>query len=97
MPSDLNDSCGQNVKIYVHVGTHVEVPHIWSNILVVRANLQNLAAGKSRIECELERHRSLGSFDDDQIIVLALEAGCGKVRGVGAQQPAADLSNAPVL
>ena len=33
----------------------------------------------------------LGAFNHDQVIVLALEAGCGKVRGAGAQQPPVDL------
>jgi hypothetical protein len=29
--------------------------------------------------------------DHDQIVVLPFEAGCGKVRGAGAQQLAVDL------
>ena len=38
---------------------------------------------KSCIERAHEFRRSLGAFDHDQIIVLPLEAGCGKVRAVG--------------
>jgi hypothetical protein len=54
--------------------------------LLRHAKRQSLAAGKSRIESALERRRSLGAFDHDQVIVLALEAGCGKVCGAGPQQ-----------
>jgi hypothetical protein len=49
------------------------------------------SASQSRIECTLERHCRLGVLDRDQIIVLALEAGRGKVRGAGAQQSPVDL------
>jgi len=33
----------------------------------------------------------LGTLDQDQIVVLPLDAGCGKVRGAGAQQRPVDL------
>ena len=46
---------------------------------------QKLAARKSRIECALERHIRLGDLDHDQIIVLPLEAGLGKICGAGEQ------------
>ena len=39
----------------------------------------------------LERRRRLGALNHDQIIILAFEAGCGKVRGAGAQQLAVNL------
>jgi hypothetical protein len=38
-----------------------------------------------------ERRRRLGALNHDQIIILAFEAGRGKVRGAGAQQLAVDL------
>jgi hypothetical protein len=44
-----------------------------------------------RIKIAPECHRRLDTFDHDQIIVLPLEAGCGKVHGTGAQQLAVDL------
>jgi len=49
---------------------------------LLRASLPSLIARKSCIESAIEC-RHLGTFDHDQIIVLQLEAGCGKVRAVG--------------
>jgi len=48
-------------------------------------------AAKLRIEFAFERRRCLGALDYDQIIVLPLKAGRGKVRGAGAQQSPVDL------
>ena len=48
-------------------------------------------AGKLPIEFAFERRRCLGALDYDQIIVLPLKAGRGKVRGAGAQQSPVDL------
>jgi hypothetical protein len=47
--------------------------------------VKSIAAYISRIERALESRRRSGALDHDQIIVLALEAGCGKVRGARAQ------------
>jgi hypothetical protein len=43
------------------------------------------------MESPLECRRRFGTLDHDQIIVLALEPGRGKVRGAGAQQSPVDL------
>jgi hypothetical protein len=59
--------------------------------LLLPARRQSLAAGVSRIEIAFEACRRSGAFNHDQIVVLPLEAGCGKVRGAGAQQLAVDL------
>jgi hypothetical protein len=45
----------------------------------------------SRIDGTLERACGPSALNHDQIIVLVLEAGCGKVRSAGAQQPPVDL------
>ena len=55
------------------------------------AGRPNFAPRKSRIERALERRGSIDALDQDQIIVLPLEAGCGKVRSAGAAQPPVDL------
>ena len=52
---------------------------------------QSFAAGKLRIKIAFEACRGRGTFNHDQIIILPLEPGCGKVRGAGAQQPPVDL------
>jgi hypothetical protein len=57
---------------------------------LLRASHQSFAAGKSRIESTLERFGRFGALDHDRVIVLALVAGCGKVRGDRAEQPAVD-------
>src|ERR1700730_2757965 len=44
-----------------------------------------------RIKIAPECHRRLDTFDHDQIIVLPLEAGCGKVHGTGVQQLAVNF------
>ena len=59
---------------------------VWRILLI-----DSLAAGKSRIEGTLEHCGRSGTLDHDQIIVLALEAGPGKVSGASAQQPPVDL------
>jgi hypothetical protein len=60
-------------------------------IILPRLDRQSFAAGKSRFKSLLEFCRSVGTFNHDQIIILPLEAGRGKVRGAGAQQPPVDL------
>jgi hypothetical protein len=60
-------------------------------IILPRPDRQGFAAGKSRFKSLLECRHSPGAFDHNQIIILPLEPGCGKVRGAGAQQPPIDL------
>jgi hypothetical protein len=57
---------------------------------LLRASHQSFAAGKSRIESTLERSGRFGALDHDRVIVLALVAEWGKVRGDRAEQPAVD-------
>jgi hypothetical protein len=54
------------------------------NVAVIRSpspRRQNFAAGKSRIKIAFEGCRRLGALHHDQIVILAFEAGRGKVRG----------------
>ncbi len=62
---------------------------------LLRASHQSFAAGKSRIESTLERYGRFGALDHDRVIVLALVAGCGKVRGALAEQPRRSAACAP--
>jgi hypothetical protein len=52
--------------------------------------LLGAAAGKSRIEGALGSGR-LGTLNHDQIVILVLEAGRGKVRGAPAPRSAVDF------
>jgi aspartate aminotransferase-like enzyme len=56
-----------------------------------RWRLLGAAAGKSRIEGALERSGRLGTLNHDQIVILVLEAGRGKVRGAPAPRSAVDF------
>ena len=47
-----------------------------------------IGPAKLRFKIVFEHRRSLGTFDHDYIVILPLEAGCGKVCGAGAQQSA---------
>jgi hypothetical protein len=59
--------------------------------LLLLAGRHNLASGKPVIESAFEACRYLGTLDHDQIIVLPLKTGCGKVRGARAQHSAVEL------
>ena len=50
---------------------------------LLRTSRQKLAGGISCLESACEHSGRLGAFYHDQVIVLPLEAGCGKVRAVG--------------
>jgi len=52
---------------------------------------QSFAAGKPRVEIAFEACRGHGAFNHDQIVILPLEPGCGKVRGAGTQEAPVDL------
>jgi hypothetical protein len=52
---------------------------------------QSFAGGKLRIKIAFEACRRLCALDHDQIVVLALEAGRGKVRGSRAKLPPVDF------
>ncbi len=68
-----------------------EAVPIQARRILLRAGRQKLAAGVSRIERMLERRCGFRAFYHDQIIVLSLKAGRGKVRGTGAQRLAVEL------
>jgi hypothetical protein len=50
---------------------------------LLRASRQKLTGGISRLESACEHSGRLGALDRNQIIILPLEAGRGKVRGAG--------------
>jgi hypothetical protein len=73
-------------------GQEPGIPLLLVSAYCFAPNRQSLAAGKSPIEGALESRGGLCAFNHDQIIGLALEAGCGKVRGASALQSPASSS-----